>query len=105
MASITYKQDDDSGAPGTITLDDVTKTAESGPPYYGRLDNVGDLVFAEFEADNFYSWIRVECIRTSKQAMTIRVVYGSQADGGAGSYISQYSISEKVVENVPISFK
>jgi len=62
----------------------------SGPSNGGRLDNVGDLVFAEFGGT------RVECIRTSNNTMTIRVLVNFSA--------MYYQITEAVVENVPIDF-
>jgi hypothetical protein len=99
MANIIYTQADDSSAPGTITVDGISKPALSGPPNNGRLDNVGDLVFAEFDNVESNSVIRVECIRTSENAMTIRVV---MSDVGLAYY---YDASERVVENVPINFQ
>jgi len=95
MATITYTQGDNTTSPGTITLDGESKTALSGPPNNGRLDNVGDLVFAEFDSPV----ARIECIRTGESTMTIRVI---EFPGISGTYY--YAEDENVVENVPIDF-
>ncbi|MGR8935814.1 MAG: hypothetical protein ACU837_15745 [Gammaproteobacteria bacterium] len=104
MANITYTQEDDTATPGTITIDSLSQTVFSGPPNYGRLDNVGDLVFAEFSHPfTSISRIRVECIRTANDAMTIRVIIFDR-----DSNITKYGYDaqvEKVVENVSIDFK
>ena len=98
MATVTYHQELDPSTPGTITFDGVEETAMSGPPNNGRLDNVGDFVFADF-GDH-----RVECIRTSENTMTIRIILNANAES-AGYYYNEPDVFEKVVENVPIAFE
>lgn len=103
MANITYTQEDDTATPGIITLDSQSMTAVSGPPNQGRLDNVGDLVFAEF-IRKFGSKVRVECIRTSNDEMTIRVIATNPTNKWAYGD-GYYSSHESVAQNVPINFK
>ena len=93
MATVTYEQDDNPNNPGMIILDGDEQTALSGPPNNGRLDHVGDFVFAEFPA------VRIECIRTSDSTMTVRLVILD-----LGYAYGYYSAFEKVMENVPITF-
>ena len=93
MATVTYEQDDNPDHPGKIILDGNEQTALSGPPNNGRLDHVGDFVFAEFLA------VRIECIRTSDDTMTIRLILNPD-----GAYYYYDETIEKVMENVPITF-
>ena len=88
MATITYNQNSNSSEPGVITFNGVDLPAMSEPSNNGRLDGIGDLVFAEFGAT------RVECIRTSRDTMTVRVLVGFNA--------AYYTITEAVAEDVPI---
>ncbi len=90
MATITYNQSSNSNEAGIITFNGVDLAAMSAPANNGRLDTVGDLVFAEFGRT------RVECIRTSNNTMTIRVLVDYNA--------AYYTITEAVVEDVPIDF-
>jgi hypothetical protein len=99
MAQVTYTQADDSSAPGTITVNGIDKPALSGPHNNGRLDSVGDLVFAEFDNVESHKFVRVECIRTAEETMTIRLVF---SDVGLAYY---YDARERAVENVPITFQ
>jgi hypothetical protein len=103
MASFTvsYSQSDNTAQPGEITFNGVTMTAS------GRLDAVGDVVFATgftFDANGDFD-VEVECTRTSYSKMRVRVVFlgPTHFDFNAAHY-ERFPIIEKVVEDVPLDF-
>lgn len=90
---ISYSQSDIPGVPGEITVNGETLTAD------GRLDTVGDSVFADgFTGLTDYS-LAVECVRTSATTMEVRVILTAYVDDS--SYYC--NVIEKVIPNVPLS--
>jgi hypothetical protein len=98
MPSFTVEYTQGTSGPGEITFSvgafSSTKTAS------GRLDAVGSRVvsptFKPAELGNAVLDTVVECVRTSSDAMRVVVVFV------AGAYIG--SGTERVIENVPLSF-
>ncbi len=103
--SVSYTQQDD-GSNGSITLNGETITAN------GRLDNIGDFVFAEGFASTIFvptgpgsdkAKATVECVRTSKKTMQIRIMFIALVD--STGYDNYYDGGlEKVIDNVKIDF-
>ena len=101
--NVSYTQSDDSNN-GTITFNGVGKLAS------GRLDKVGDFVFVDtFSAQRLD--VTVECVRTSKKAMQIRIIFlsggglsGSPIMGTEECYDNVCTVIEKVLDDVKIDF-
>ena len=100
--SVSYTQDND-GQPGRITFvndgNSMIKTAS------GRLDKQGDFVFADgFTAQGLN--VTVECVRTSKKTMQIRIIFVStkRGDGSTDCYETPCTVVEKVLDDVKIDF-
>ena len=104
MASFTvaYIQDDNTNSPGKVLLSEGGAPPESRDAS-GRLDNIGDFVSADFRG--LGGGIMVECIRTSKNRMQIRIFSISFSGGYEGSYSDEFLADwEKVLDDVPITF-
>ncbi len=97
--NVSYTQDDD-GQPGRITLNAIIKSAS------GRLDKQGDFVFADgFSAEGFN--VTVECVRTSKKTMQIRIIFVSGSNNALEDgqcYEIPCTVVEKVLDDVKIDF-
>ncbi len=92
--NVSYTQQDD-GNPGSITLNDDTITAS------GRLDNIGGFVSAGgFSPVGDFTSITVECVRTSKKTMQIRILF-LKDEGNTYYYGGEL---EKVIDDVKIDF-
>jgi len=99
MARVSFTVDYSQGATG---VGQIALTVGGGAPQTvdasGRLDKVGDMVFASLTA--FGGPTEIECTRTSSHAM--RVVVRLKSTGSA-SYLTSTRL-ERVIENVPLSF-
>jgi hypothetical protein len=96
MASFTVEYTQGTTGPGEITFtidaSSATQTAS------GRLDSVGSrVVTPTFHVAGVA--VVVECVRTSSDAMRVTIVFNP----GQGTY-GGFSGTERVIENVPLSF-
>ena len=116
---VSYHQDDDNPAPGEITftyaINAGTPVSETLPAS-GRLDTVGALVIAEGftvvlspgnpDPRNDFDVV-VECTRTSKDAMRVRLVFiGYRGPNSNFPYYSEFApVLEKIIEDVKLDFQ
>lgn len=85
---------------GQISLtvgNDAPKSADAS----GRLDKVGDMVFANFSRTMLANFVEIECTRTSSHTMRVVLRAGRFEDASAPE---DYLFLERVIENVPLSF-
>jgi len=92
---VGYSQTASSSTPGDITLNGTEVRTASG-----RLDNVGDVVFA----DGFISIpgyvLTIECTRTTATTMRVRLIFS----GFDSLYLQYYcQLIERTVDNVPLN--
>lgn len=94
--TVSYTQADNTVDPGEITFNGDTKPAS------GRLDTVGSFVFADgFSLPGYDYDILIECVRTSKHRMQIRIIF----TGFDNSVTYEDFIAlEKVINDVPLDF-
>jgi hypothetical protein len=93
---IAYSQGTDVRKPGEITLNGAEKIQASG-----RLDHVGDTVYADgFSCVEGYE-VSIECARTHGKMMQVRM-YFSTFDADSTAYYSE--VVERVIDDVPITF-
>jgi hypothetical protein len=93
---IAYTQGTDVKTPGEITLNGVEKIRASG-----RLDLVGDTVYADgFCGVEGYE-VSIECARTRGNTMQVKM-YFSGFDVDSSAHYSE--VVERVIDGVPITF-
>jgi len=93
---IAYSQGTDVRKPGEITLNGLETVRASG-----RLDRVGDTVYADgFCGVEGYE-VSIECARTPGNTMQVRM-YFSAFDADSSGYYSE--VVERVIDGVPITF-
>jgi len=95
MAEVTYSQSDDANENGTITLNGESRQAS------GRLDSVGDVVFADFAPD-----LVVVCERDADDSLRITIQHKDVITDT--DYYPSYQYgpggNEVVIPRVPLTF-
>lgn len=102
MARISFTVDYTQGPSGA---GQISLTVESDAPRVadasGRLDKVGDMVFARLKGGVIGNFVEIECTRTSSHAMRV-VLRAGHFDVTDSPH--SYLFLERVIENVPLSF-
>lgn len=102
MARISFTVDYTQGPNGVgqISLA-VGSDAPTVADASGRLDKVGDMVFARLKGGVIGNFVEIECTRTSSHTMRVvlRAGHFELTDTPEG-----YLFLERVIENVPLSF-